>query len=358
MTGASRQMDSQASDSPLLTARDFPGYGTDAGRNVDDPARASRLLEETAGSGDAGDVEVVLADAGPFETRTIAFAIAVARGEVEMARLLGTKGDDMVKSAISGSDYGDFVVCGGGIAMSGYTGHPHFPDDYFQIEVDGSNCKAILELSDEGYFGDGMLTSMVSSCLYEVGRFGQELRKNENYYLSHGRSRYSEEDIAAWREKESLYLDTAEELCKIAGSRLDVARLLEGRLDVSAYDKVTSFLCDHFPDSISAAWMPSRWRFGEHQLGRRETANLKIVFPHIDPAGITRPDSFMRCLAINGMTDELRQMRSWPGMFTEENLDRCMDLASSNGHPDTAAYLLDCKSQDFGSEEDDDLLLL
>lgn len=352
-------MAGSASQRPPISARDFPGQGPNGPEQVPGPALASRKLEEAAGTGGIPDVETVLRDGGPFETKTIAFAIAVSRGETEMARLLGTEGDDMLKP--TGSDYADFVVCGGSIAMSGYQGHPHFPQDFFQIEVDGSNLSSIVALAREGFFGDGMLTSMVSSCLYQVGRYGQELRKNEDYYLGHGTSRYSEEDLASWRGKEALYLGAAEELCGIAGDRLDVPRLLEGRLDVYAYEKVTRFLCEHFPDSISAAWIPTRWRFGEHELERREVRNLQIVFPYIDPAEVTRPESFMRCLAINGMTAELRQMESWPGMFSEDNLETCIELASRNGHPDTAAFLLDRKAQLFpsgGDDGNDGLLLL
>ncbi len=304
-----------------------------------------RELENAAATGTADDVAALLAERGPFGDTTVAFAIAVSRGQTQMAEMLGTPGNEMLKTLGSNAlgDYGDFMVCGGSIAMSGFVGHPRFPYDFFQIETDGSNCDTIVALSGKGLFGPGVLTSIVSSCLYQVGRYGKELRANEEYYLAQGTSKYSESDLAAWREREATYMQAAEQLCNMMGDVLDAQRIMIGKVDVFAYDRVTEFLCRHFPQDISRAWVPSRWRFEERPLDRRELANLRCVFPLLDPEDVPRKEALMRCLAINGMTEELRCMQSWEGMFTEESLETCISLASRGGHADTAAFLLDCK---------------
>ena len=319
----------------------------------------ARLLEIAAGSGTAEDVAGVLSEYGPFGDTTVAFAIAVSRGQTQMAEMLGTQGNEMVKAVGNNvlGDYGDFMVCGGSIALSGFAGHPRFPNDFFQIEVDGGNCASIVELADKGFFGSGVLTSIVSSCLYQVGRYGKELRVNEEYYLAQGTGKYAEEDLAAWRTRESVYMKAAEELCSKHGEVLDVARIMVGKVDIFAYNRVTEFLCRHFPQGISRAWVPSRWRFEEKPLSSRELANLKTVFPYLDPNDVPRQEALMRCLAINGMTDELRIMQNWPDVFSEDNVERCISLASQNRHPDAAAFLLDCKTE-MQPEGDSDSLFL
>ncbi len=285
------------------------------------------------------------ANSNSHENTTIAFAIAVSRGKTQMARALGTPQNNMVKSIgcnIVG-DYGDFIVCGGSIALSGFVGHPRFPDDFFEVKVDGSNCNTIIELANGGFFGTNVLTSIVSSCLYQVARYGKELRANEEYYLAQKTSKYSTEDLELWRKQEELYLNTADKLCQKFADTLDAARIMTGKVDVFAYNRVTKFLCKHFPEKISKSWALSRWRFEEKTLTQRELENLKTVFAYLDPVDIPRKESLMRCLAINGLTRELQIMQDWPDMFDNNKIETCISLASQNNHPDTAAFLLDCK---------------
>ncbi len=312
--------------------------------NTQDKGLTLRDLELAAATKSASDVMALL-NSGSYEDTTVAFAIAVSRGQTQMAKALGTPQNNMTKLVGNNiiGDYGDFIVCGGSIVLSGFVGHPHFPDDFFEIKVDGTNCKTIVELAYEGLFGADVLTSIVSSCLYQVSRYGKELRANEEYYLAQKTSKYSKEDLAFWRDQEELYLDTADKLCKMFGEDLDVPRIMIGKVDVFAYNRVTRFLCEHFPKNISKIWALSRWRFEEKTLTQREAENIKTVFEYLDPEDIPRKESLMRCLAINGLTRELQIMQDWPHLFDSSKIETCISLASQNNHPDTAAFLLDCK---------------
>lgn len=303
-----------------------------------------RDLELAAATKSTADV-IEMLRANSYKDTTIAFAIAVSRGKTQMAKVLGTPQNNMVKTVSCNivGDYGDFIVCGGNIALSGFVGHPRFPDDFFEVKVDGSNCNTIIELASEEFFGTNVLTSIVSSCLYQVARYGKELRANEEYYLAQKTSKYSTKDLEHWRKQEELYLNTADKLCQKFADTLDAARIMTGKVDVFAYNRVTRFLCKHFPEKISKSWALSRWRFEEKTLTQRELENLKTVFSYLEPVDIPRKESLMRCLAINGLTRELQIMQNWPDMFDNNKIETCISLASQNNHPDTAAFLLDCK---------------
>lgn len=313
------------------------------------PSACSRALEIAAAYGTAQDVVWVQGQISQACYTGTAFAIGIARGCTDIAMLLKS-GNSGLKKPMSEDDYCDFVVCGGTIALSDYDGHPRYPQDFFDIKTDGSNCDTILHLANFATFEFDTLTGLVSACLYQVNFYGDQLHRNESYYRKRGNSPNESAEVLSWKSLENSYFNCAQQLLKLTGKWIDAKRLLKERIGAMKYPKVTQMLCPMFPELVSDAFEPYLREYDAQPQDARKLENLSAVFPYLKPESVHNIQRLLDCLAINGMTNELQIASTWPNAIDLDTASHCMQLASANNQASAAAFLLDLKLKLMGGQ--------
>ena len=105
------------------------------------------------------------------------------------------------------------------------------------------------------------------------------------------------------------------------------------------------FVCAVRPQVVSAKWSSA--------FLKDSAKTIKTLLPYL------REDSFkgnkqelLLLLAKNGCTDELRIVSAWDGILTEQGLNKAIEIASTSGHVETSAFLLNERSRLFEADSE------
>ena len=118
-----------------------------------------------------------------------------------------------------------------------------------------------------------------------------------------------------------------------------VNRILGNLIVPKAHPRIVSFVCDQAPDVFLERLATNSWL-------QRDTELVASMVPHLKPSTEKRNGTLLLVLARAGLMGELELIASWDDTFTCHNVDAALEAASNAGHAEAAAWLLAHRPRD------------